>query len=246
LKDVTIPDINAPLLKTTVGIAPLAGKESVQGHDMASPDGKFHKDVQQTKTLNIHNDIDGAAHFLSERVAKRAAENDRDGLTFDGMAAGTMIAFAHEAYLNFFGAKLVTDWDGWVDFDTKVAQVHEVLKLKPDLGVRPYSTLNEMKTLRDTLAHGTPKTVEVEKEVIDTADGRAGKKLTLSADWEKLCTPEMIARANEDLEKVFKEMLKASGLNALDTTTSGEGAVIQKAKFDPFSKFRNRKPPNPQ
>ena len=90
-----------------------------------------------------------------------------------------------------------------------------------------------MAKLRNTLAHGKPETVEVEKQFIDKADGLKGKKIDLSGQWEQLCSPDMIINAYDDLEEVWHEMIKKSGIDVMDLMTSGEGSVIIGEKFVP-------------
>jgi hypothetical protein len=47
----------------------------------------------------------------------------------------------------------------------------------------------------------------------------------LSGSWQSLCTPTIVVRAHDDLDIIFKEMLRASGIAAIDTLTSGEGHI---------------------
>lgn len=68
-------------------------------------DEKFHKASQQVVDHNIHNYIDNAALWFVDIIKKKVADNDEAGLTFTCMAAGTMLAFSFEAYLNAIGAK---------------------------------------------------------------------------------------------------------------------------------------------
>lgn len=197
---------------------------------------KFHKKVQQSVNLNIHNDLDSAALFFAQMAAEKAAdrENKGDGLTFVCMAAGVMLAFSFEAYLNFMGDKYIGAWDEWAEYHTKIDKVFQHLKIAPDWSKRPYSSISAMKRLRNTLAHGKPEKIErPEKEIIDKAGGQKGKKIDLSGDWERLCSPEMIAHAHDDLEEVWKDMIKKSGINVMDLMTSGDGAVITGKKFVP-------------
>ncbi len=42
---------------------------------------------------------------------KEVADNDEAGLTFTCMAAGTMLAFSFEAYLNAIGTKKLPLWN---------------------------------------------------------------------------------------------------------------------------------------
>jgi hypothetical protein len=204
----------------------------MQGHREARMD-KFHKKVQQTGNINIHNDLESAALYLTQNVKDKVAAGNHDALTFDCMAAGTMLAFSFEAYLNFMGARFIGHWNERADYHTKIDKVFQYLKIGPAWSKRPYSSLSAMKRLRNTLAHGHPETVEIEKEIIDKADGQKGKKIDLSGNWERLCSPDMIINAHDDLEKIWHEMIEKSGIDIMDLLTSGEGAVIAGDKFVP-------------
>jgi hypothetical protein len=199
-------------------------------------EGKFHKKVLQTKRINIHNDLDGAAFYLTENVKKKVKDGITDALTFDCMAAGMMLAFSFEAYLNFMGDRLVGLWNERDDYHKKIDKVFQKLKIAPDWSKRPFSSISAMKRLRDTLAHGKPQTVDVEKEIIDKAGGQKGKKIDLSGDWERLCSPDMIVNAHDDLNDVWKQMIQKSGLDIMDIATGGEGAVITEKEFVPAAK----------
>jgi hypothetical protein len=195
---------------------------------------KFHKKVQQTANINIHNDLDSAALFFTQMVQEKVADPDkRDGLTFVCMAAGTMLAFSFEAYLNFMGARYIGHWNEQAAYHTKIDKVFQFLKISPDWSKRPYSSISAMKRLRNTLAHGKPETVEVEKDIIDKADGLKGKKIDLSGGWEQLCSPDMISHAHDDLGQVWHDMIQKSGIDVMDLITSGEGALITSKKFVP-------------
>ncbi|UGY20996.1 hypothetical protein HAP48_0049505 (plasmid) [Bradyrhizobium septentrionale] len=197
---------------------------------------KFHKKVQQTKRINIHNDLDGAAFYFTEIVKKKVENGITDALTFDCMAAGTMLAFSFEAYLNFMGDRLVGLWNERDDYHKKIDRVFQKLKITPDWSKRPFSSIGAMKRLRDTLAHRKPQTIEVEKDFIDKTDGQKGKKIDLSGDWERLCSPDMIINAHDDLNEVWKLMIQKSGLDIMEIATGGEGAVVTEKKFVPAAK----------
>jgi len=138
-------------------------------------DEKFHKEAQQVVDHNIHNYIDNAALWFVDIIKKKVADNDEAGLTFTCMAAGTMLAFSFEAYLNAIGTKKLPLWNDWDDYHTKIDKVFQHLKISPDWGKRPYSSVSAMKRLRNTLAHGKPEKTEKSKTFIDKAGGSKGQ-----------------------------------------------------------------------
>jgi hypothetical protein len=90
-----------------------------------------------------------------------------------------------------------------------------------------------MKRLRNTLAHGKPEKTEKSKAFIDKADGQKGKEIDMTAAWQKLCTPEMVTNAYDDLTEVWNDMVKKSGIDPLDLSTQGELTVTTGGKFVP-------------
>jgi len=46
-----------------------------------------------------------------------------------------------------------------------------------------------------------------------------GKALDMTADWQKLCTPDMIINAHDDHSEVWKEMYKKSAIDVMDLVT---------------------------
>jgi hypothetical protein len=143
--------------------------------------------------------------YFTQNVKDKVEAGVTDALTFDCMAAGTMLAFSFEAYLNFMGARFIGHWNEQADYHTKIDKVFQNLKISPDWSRRPFSSIRAMKKLRDTLAHCQSETVEDEKDVIDKADGQKGKKIDLSGKWERLCSPDMIINAHDDLEEVWND-----------------------------------------
>jgi hypothetical protein len=97
-------------------------------------DEKFHKEVQQVVDHNIHNYIDNAARWFVDIIKKKVADNDEAGLTFTCMAAGTMLAFSFEAYLNAIGTKKLPLWNDWDDYHTKDRQGFPAPENLPRLG----------------------------------------------------------------------------------------------------------------
>src|ERR1700712_5293010 len=118
---------------------------------------RFRARVQATRHLFIHNDLNDAAfHFRGEIQTKLSATSDTP-IFYDCIACATMIAFAFEAYLNFFGEKLVNPWNERQGLPKKILQVFTALNLSPDWTARPFRGMKGMKELRDTLAHGKPE-----------------------------------------------------------------------------------------
>src|SRR5215210_55312 len=109
---------------------------------------------QAKKHIYIHNDLSNAAYHFNERINERFANEDIEGIAFDILAELVFLAFTIEAKVNFLGSKLIEGWKERERFWKKLQLVLGHLDLKVDFDTRPYSTINRLKELRDSLAHG--------------------------------------------------------------------------------------------
>lgn len=178
-----------------------------------------------TTIVRIHNDLANAAYYFKEIIAKKMKDGGA-GIALDSMACATMLAFTWEAYLNFFGSELVKeDWDEKNDLEAKETLVLEKLGIKPDWGKQPYNSVRTLTKIRNWLAHGKPIEREITKKVILGAAKVVSRRIDVSGDWQKLCTPTIVLRAHGDLDTIFKEMLSVSGIALIDTLSRGDSTI---------------------
>lgn len=191
---------------------------------------KIKARIERTKRVFVHNDISNAAYHFAE-VIEEKQKNGGAGILIDGMACAIMIAFSFEANLNFIGfelhrAKKLPDWKEREKFYEKVKRVFDHLGIPIEWDKRPLRSVERMKNLRDSIAHGKPvyaksDTVEVgTPEEIDMAAADS-----LAAGWQVDCTADVVFEAREDVETLWKLMVEKSGLDLWNTMTSGEGGI---------------------
>lgn len=182
--------------------------------------------VKETRKIRIHNMLSQAAWYFKEIIEEKQKKDDIVGMTYTCMACATMLAFTWEAYLNFFGdALLPAMWREQQELTKKINLVFQKLKIAPDWSRRPYQSIATLTRLRNTLAHGKPFTTTDETEVINKAEKITNRMVDLSGDWEKQCKPDFVLKAHDDLDEIFKEMLKASGLSLFDSLSVAEGSI---------------------
>lgn len=190
---------------------------------------KVRARVQRETKVYVHNDLSQAATYFNDTIQAKLAEGKRDAIAFDGMACALMVAFAFEANLNFMGSYLLKtgklkEWNDMQSFTKKLDKVFGTLAIPIDREKRPLSSMQRMKTLRDTLAHGKP--VEKSEDGIAADDlEELERGMSLASDWEKEVEPEVVKECLEDLDTVWKTMIEKSGINVFDTMTQGEGSI---------------------
>ncbi|MEI8719786.1 hypothetical protein [Mesorhizobium sp. ISC11] len=180
--------------------------------------------IKENKKVYIHNDLSNAAYYFRARIRERFKARDHEGLGHEVMACLTMIAFAIEANVNFIGSKVMNPWDEALPTKEKMKLVSQKLGFGADFGKRPYQTVTELKQFRDALAHGKPIELTREFEAITTQE-ELDKSSYLQGEWEKFVDIEFVERAYKDMQEIWSELMKMSGLEVFDAITSGGRSI---------------------
>jgi hypothetical protein len=106
----------------------------------------------------------------------------------------------------------------------KIETVSTHLGITPDFGTRPYLSVKELKEFRDTLAHGKPLDLYFDEEVVATPDELDQRGL-MHPDWETFVNSEFLARAYDDVNDIWKDLLARSKLEVFETLTHGDSSV---------------------
>ncbi|MBI4479263.1 MAG: hypothetical protein HY651_04500 [Acidobacteria bacterium] len=186
--------------------------------------GKIKVHRQTKKHHYPHNTFLNAAYHFKKSVVERSANNRREGITFEILAELTFLAFAVEAKFNFLGEKLIAGWKEKRDFNTKVDDVLQHLKVTPDRSKRPYSVIRTLKDVRDSIAHGKPTYLECDEIVIVEQD-QADWYRVFNPDWMRYCTEAFAVEAYDDVTAIWEELRNAAGMTPIDTVTGGEGSL---------------------
>ena len=138
------------------------------GHIEASvseSEKKIRARVQKSRRVFVHNDLSHAAMYFADNIQEKLNMGSRDAIMFDGMACAVMVAFTFEANVNFMGFELnnagkLPSWKERKSYPCKLKEVFDALGIPVDLDKRPLKSMERMKVLRDTLAHGKPVNAE--------------------------------------------------------------------------------------
>src|SRR5580692_5004930 len=131
-----------------------------------------HGGLTTSRKKQIVEDAEGEEYLHKEtwRVVNRQFDPPDDrkkGATYDDLVAMVFAAHSLEGYLNFIGDKILPElWQKEREieggFEGKLARILQECGLnKFEKGRRPYSTVTELTTLRNNLAH--PKTKKQRK-----------------------------------------------------------------------------------
>lgn len=176
------------------------------------------------RSIYIHNDLGGATHYFKARIDERIRQGDTDGIYFEYMTLATMLAFEFEARVNFLGQKLIKKWNERDSLRKKMKIVTKRLGITVDWKKSPFVSIDELKKLRDTLAHGKP--IEEDFDVI--IEGRPeeiDRIIQLNGPWEKHCSYDSVVKFYSDAEQLWKDMFERSGLTFYEAQTRGSSGL---------------------
>lgn len=173
----------------------------------------------------IHNDLINAAFHLKERICKADESGEREGMGLDLMAAVTMTAFAYEAYLNFIGHAALKDWKEFSPQWQKEVAITEALGIERNLERRPFSTVNKLREVRNTLAHGKPTFEEHAWEAEGTHSELTATLKAFQAGLEVTITRAFLEEAYADVEEIWKLMLQRADIQVWETMGHGAGGI---------------------
>ena len=161
--------------------------EEISGEDY------LHKHVWRTVTRQLEH-----------------ADKNPKGASYDQLVAMVFTSHALEGYLNFLGDKIAHEL--WINeqehfkstgLDGKLAVLHEKCGLPMlEKGKRPYSTITDLKRLRNKITH--PKTIRTEtKKEYDE-----GKERPLFQQYylDKAVTHQKAHQAMTDVEEVIERL----------------------------------------
>ena len=173
----------------------------------------------------VHNDLLGAAEYLAGRVADRMAADDRSGIAFDVMASITMSAFALEAILNFFGDARVRGWKERMPSREKPETIFRALAIAPDTAVRPFSTIETLRTVRAQFAHGKPRLVRRQWEQTGRHDELVAGLRAAEAEMSMALPHSLAVEAYADVEAIWHALLDAAGISEFETFSGGSSGI---------------------
>ncbi|WP_332715784.1 hypothetical protein [Pelagibacterium mangrovi] len=189
---------------------------------MTDRDRKMRVELTKEQAVYIHNDLGNTAFYFKKRIVERLEKGDHDGIFLEMTAGLTMTAFAMEASVNFVGDRIFGEaWDEWEPSLKKVKQV--LSELGVDYGEfekRPFSSIIELKKLRDTLAHGKPERITSKEIVIGTYDELYARQ-RIAGGWEAMVTVENVVDWYDDMNDIWKMMIDAAGIEVIDTMSTG-------------------------
>lgn len=178
--------------------------------------------VTEKARILPHGYLAEAAKYFAERSRRRMNDCDRScGISHEVKAGLIMLAFAHEARVNFLGLKFVDAWNERDSASRKFKQVCSALKLPTEGPNCELATLKLLAEIRNGLAH--PKPVYRER----SSDLIAGGDHQFSFDFfddpvAKMATIDVLEQGIEHAQSWWHSALEAGGLGYYDIVSWGD------------------------
>ena len=179
-----------------------------------------------TRTVNTFALLGSSAHH-----ALKAARSKERGRFYDCLHCVVSTAFMIEAYLNHLGPTILSFWDSLERLPArrKLDIVCDVLKVKPDFGIRPFQSFVELFRARALAAHGRTETLSYERRVTWGDDDHS---IPTTSKLEQYCTLETAEQLFDDGSAIVETLHKAAGLETLLLWNLGQTQYVKTPDVD--------------
>ncbi len=181
--------------------------------------------ISYSKQILIHNEIFNAAHYLKENIIKKEAEGNHEGLNAEYMSCLTMLAFTYEAIVRFYYTSVIGKWQRNDHFNANFKLLAEKLGISLKDAERPKSSFDDLRDIRNTLAHGTAEHSKDSIEIIATDEEIKNYSL-LTSHWHRFLNSGFLEQAYADVDNLHDQLRKAVNLDPFDEVTRGEMKVV--------------------
>lgn len=165
------------------------------------------KDASGKKTVYPHVVLRSAAEW-----ALHLAEDIEEGSFYQSLLACLATAFTVEAYLNFLGEKILSNWSSDHEKKTpkeKLKIIAQKVGFNPPYKSAEYQAFTEVFALRNALVHGKVESVSGSWQ---SDKGAKSADYGLKVQWEKLATPQAAKKIHECCIELIKALHAASGV----------------------------------
>lgn len=184
---------------------------------MAEP--KVKAVVTRTREFRAFAELSYAHWVILEN-----AKTEREGWSYECLAANILAAFKMEAYVNHIGPLLFQNWEERRSWRSKLKRVLEHLGVTPDADER-FRTLGDVFQVRNQVAHGQSKTLS--EEVEETGEMEELRRRKPQESWEERSTLEFAKRAYEHTESIIRQLHARAGRDDAELRRSGHSYSIK-------------------
>jgi len=150
--------------------------------------------------------------WKSAKHALTNAQSSQEGQFFEAMNVLAFSAFAMEAFLNHAGAKVFEDWikrERRLSKFKKLEKLTKFLHISPNFKTRPYCSVIDAFTFRDTIAHGRTEKNEFATAINPSITDPA---YFAESEWMSMCTLGTAQRIFADIEEVIQKLFASAEL----------------------------------
>jgi hypothetical protein len=167
--------------------------------------------------INPHNDLFNLAFHHIETMRGKQARGEAEGLALDSLSSLIATAFAVEAVINFVGARNVAGWVERRSPTAKLAQLCDVLDIQREEYGELFRTLDELRGLRNSLAHAQPQ------ELVIVDGGREALDGAMRGPWGPVGTPAYAENAFATAQEFRRILFARAGITPGSALTSAFG-----------------------
>jgi hypothetical protein len=150
-----------------------------------------------------HNDLLNLAGYHLSVAEEKVAAQSQDGVALDSLSCLLALGVAVEAIVNFVGTRVIHAWPERRNFPQKLELLAAELHLELDHDVDPLLTIDVLREVRNTMAHGRPM------EFQSSASSRTELRQAMAAPWDGHANPAFARQAMMQV-RGFRDLLFAA------------------------------------
>jgi hypothetical protein len=166
--------------------------------------------ISRSREVRTYTELWHASFVLAEM-----AKAEPKGSKWTSLSSILLAVFTLEAYFNHVGPKLFSSWSDLEPLSprAKLEVILEKVGMDPPRGKDPIQMVDTLVRFRNSLAHGKTHTLKPKDELHSTsADIDRLFWDRPMTDWEKLCTPQFVARARKQVEVLVRQIHSAANI----------------------------------
>ena len=164
-----------------------------------------------------HNELLSLARYQLDIINGKSEKGINVAIALDCVAILISLAFSVEAILNFVGHKCIKGWEERQPYYKKLREVCNVADIPIDAESELFSTLDQLKLMRDMIAHGKP----IENKSNKSFSEEVGN--SLKSPWAEYSNPEFANIAYRQVNEFKKIVFSRYNIKPGTALTSAAG-----------------------
>lgn len=182
--------------------------------------------VSSRYEIYMHKSVAMAAWAFHERIVEREKKEDTSGILFDYWACLIFISYWQEAIIHFYGERAGIKPKFRDDFWKLLKKMNTAVGLDLKKGSDRHTIFENLRKIRNTLAHGKPILEVSSEEFIGTSEEVTERFYEIYGEaWQKHVTIEFLNKAYELTSEIENKVYEFLKINPIEISSGRNHSV---------------------